>query len=254
MAATTYREVLASLGPTHHWRFDEPSGTPAADSVGAANGTYTNGPALNQAGLIPTGAAAKFTRASSQYVTVPDNADWKNLTSLSIVMIVSFGIVPVGAATFYHLMSHNTSTVDSAGEWKCGMNDQAGTGSNIRLWTQIFDGTSGVAAFQQASWNPVAGTRYLLGYVWTGTAWRFYLDGVQFGVDVARAGTIGGTDTSPLNIGCSNGATPGEFFDGTIDEPAFWKNRVLTAQEMANLAAALDNVPVPDVAMAPMTH
>lgn len=85
--ATLTEEILAD-SPVGYWKLDETSGTTAADSSGNGhNGTYTNGPLLNQPGFTNGGAdpAVDFSGSGLARVAVP--ADALGLSSVFTVEI-----------------------------------------------------------------------------------------------------------------------------------------------------------------------
>jgi hypothetical protein len=225
----TYREVVAALSPNHYWYLDETVGTNANDEIGTSDGTYANTPTLGQPGLIAEGTSVAFARASSEGVTVPNHADWDNATSLSWAMVIKFASLP-SAGQYYEPISH---VAGGTGEWYVEIRNDSGRD----ITWGFFDLSTGGAA----SWTPSTATRYHLGAVWTGSVVRFYVDGAQQGSDITRTGTMG-DGTGTLTIG-SYGASA-DYFDGTIDEVAFWKNTALTAGNFSDMAAAMDNSPV----------
>lgn len=71
---STYSQWTMVNQPLAYWRLDETSGTVATDQTGRNNGTYINGPTLNQTPGALTGggdtdACVSFVAASSQYVS-----------------------------------------------------------------------------------------------------------------------------------------------------------------------------------------
>jgi Concanavalin A-like lectin/glucanases superfamily len=71
----SYKDTVLDSAPVSYWRLGEGAGTSAADSQGSNTGTFTNSPALAQAGGLAadTDTAVKFD-AVSDYVTVPNSA------------------------------------------------------------------------------------------------------------------------------------------------------------------------------------
>lgn len=70
--------ILATSGLVAYWPLDEASGTTANDAVGSNDGTLQNTPTLGVA-ITPITAGdvgMTFASASSEHVTVPDNAAW----------------------------------------------------------------------------------------------------------------------------------------------------------------------------------
>jgi hypothetical protein len=109
--------VLALPGLVGYWRLDELAGILAADSAGANDGTYTNGPTLGVAGSL-TGArsrdagnpAAGFQAASHQQVVVPDDASLDLGDTFTLLALVKpyeagmgtvRGIIAKGVGAYY---------------------------------------------------------------------------------------------------------------------------------------------------------
>jgi hypothetical protein len=82
-AALTYQDEVLADNPVRYFRFEETSGTVAATATTAGdqlntNGVYQNFPALGVPTLVPSATgefAAHFTRAQTNYVTVPNGGD-----------------------------------------------------------------------------------------------------------------------------------------------------------------------------------
>jgi hypothetical protein len=224
---STYREILAALSPTHYWHFDETSGTTADDAVGSADGTYQGSPTLGATGLIAEGNAATF--AGNKNVTVADDADFKNFTSISIAFVMNLsGSMSAGSGFMTH---HETQPETTAGSWY------------FSYWSSwlFFGGGNGTAnqeIAQAASFN--TGQRYHVGMVYTGSVVRFYVDGAQVGPDQAISGVGGNVSTATVRLA---GENPLGWFPGTMDELAYWKNTALTSANFTAMAGSLDNAP-----------
>ncbi len=85
----TYPSVVMADKPISYYRFEETSGTTAADSANGNNGTYRNGIALNQSGLPALGKAVRLD-GIDDHVATPNLANgdftleaWINTTSNS---------------------------------------------------------------------------------------------------------------------------------------------------------------------------
>jgi hypothetical protein len=232
----SFREVLTTLSPTHHWPLDETGGTNAEDVIGTSDGTYTGSPTLGVTGLIAEGTAVDFERGSNQYVAVPDHADWDNFTSMSAIMVVKFESAP-GSFNWYGGLAHTGGALTTAGQWRWYFYNDG----TLRIGYQ-YHATSEQTEF--VAWTPTAGTRYLVGVTHdTGPQeCKFYVNGAQQGATQTTTGSIGSTSTNGLVIG-RMGDTDANHFDGVIDEVAYWKNTALTSTNMSDLNAALDNSP-----------
>ena len=75
---TVFTTNSVGAGALSHWPLDETAGVTAADVESAHDGTYTNGPTLNQVGACSnSGTAAYFGgEAAGQYVVVPHHDDY----------------------------------------------------------------------------------------------------------------------------------------------------------------------------------
>lgn len=87
----------ATTGLVGYWKFDESSGTAAADSSGNGNtGALVNGPAFTSAGKL---AGAITLNGSNQYVSVP-NASSLNLNHFTLASWINFATSPAGQNIF----------------------------------------------------------------------------------------------------------------------------------------------------------
>jgi hypothetical protein len=208
-------------GLISYWRLDESSGS-RADSHGG-NALAENGGVGSAAGKI--GSAADFDGAND-YLSRADNADLSTGNiDFTLQAWVQLGSKSAGRAIVSKLNSSGTSSEYTL------LYDSADDRFEFRITGNgvAWQGTVTANAFG----SPSAGTWYLL------HAWH---DSVNDEIGIAvNAGTpdtasyaSGGTDTaSPFNVG-SYGGGAGDFFDGLIDEVAFWK-RVLSGAERAEL-------------------
>lgn len=70
-----YRDEVLADSPSLYYRFDETSGTVAANEVsGALSGTYVNSPTLGVAGALTDGNRAVLLDKATDHITVADNA------------------------------------------------------------------------------------------------------------------------------------------------------------------------------------
>jgi Concanavalin A-like lectin/glucanases superfamily len=209
LAPPPYAQTIRADGPVSYWRFDEASGTKAADQIGVNSGTYSGRYALGVPGAI-AGDAAVALNGSSGYVSVPDSASlhtgntftieaWVKLASLGL----NHGIAGKGTYAFYV----NTS------------NRLVLTLSNVGV---IATATSAIA--DTTHWHYVVATK-------SGAAAHLYLDGADVTGPVTNR-TI--TNASvPLRIGSAVG-----WLDGAIDEVAIYAKALTAAQVHSHYVAA----------------
>lgn len=76
----SYPDVIALDSPLAYWRFNETSGTAAADSSGnARNGTYAGGAYLNEPGLVTGSPSVAFDGADGRMTVA--HGSWLDLTT-----------------------------------------------------------------------------------------------------------------------------------------------------------------------------
>lgn len=228
----------AATGLVGHWRFDEGSGTTAADSSGFGD-TGTLGVAAqwvtgHRLGAISfDGADAKVDVPATSVLepqTVTVDAWVKSSGSPGpFKYIIAKGATGCLAASF-------GLYTGPAGGLQFYVSDGAGTS-----YTRSPD--AGTAVWDGA-WHHVAGT-------FDGAAVHVFVDDVEVGTGTPRTTPTDYNvlDTRDLLIG-SYGGCGGLGFTGSIDEPKVW-NRALTAQEIKasggydfqGFFAPVDNLP-----------
>lgn len=190
---SSYDTEVASDSPASRYKFDETSGTVAADSVGGVNGAYVNSPNLDQPGVpnITNSRAVQHVASSSDDTTIPITIGanvnysfeiWVKSTELTAVFVRD------------HTTNGGTILVLASGSaWTLRM---SGLVINTRARVEhVFDG----------QWHCIGVSR-------NGNVGRIYLDGVCIG-----QGTAGTTALiSPLHM-VKNG-TNNNYKDATIDD------------------------------------
>lgn len=228
---STWTEVVTSLSPTAWWRLGEASGTVAVDEIGAVNGTYTNSPTLGVAGMTPDGdTAVTFSSASTQYVSVPDNAIW-DLGTADFSFVVGFSCSSWPATRQYLLLRGNGA---GTGDW--GFYPYEGTTDDFRL----------VIVNTQYTFNDTlasyAGSGFhLLGVSVDRTAnATLYIDGVSYDtVDISVQSTTSLSSGTRVFGIAANAHDVANSLNGTVDEVILFGGTLLTAEQHADLAAAL---------------
>ena len=227
-ARTNYAQAIIGDGPLAYWRLDETAGTNAADSAGHStgpyDGTYVDGPTLNQSGVMNDGsgnASVEFD-GSNHYVQVDDIAD--GLAGTTTVTIEVW-IYPdsLGRAVF----TINRDFPAETGDNVYGLhakNDGALT------WADRNDNhTSPSGLISVSTPHHVVGTRDGSNIV------RLYIDGVLVSSHSTAGTTAGAADVAQIGMDWDDlGGTPTEtqHWDGKSDEVAVY-DRILTGQEIA---------------------
>jgi hypothetical protein len=228
-----YSSAVLQTGPVGYWRFNETSGTTAANigSLGATvNATYQGSPTLGTAGPRPptylgfeANNNAPTLNGTTARIQVPDNAGF------------DFGTGPYSIALWF-----NPANVTVRGDlftYKVGGNDYGihmgsqGAGT-VSVYHNGFIGTGGTLANNQ--WYFLVVTRGAGGTV------NAYLNGAVI---------VSGTDNGDMSIAQDlvfgsninpTPATPSFLFTGLLDEPAIW-NRGLSAAEVQTLYQTATN-------------
>jgi hypothetical protein len=200
-----------------HWELGEASGT-RADSSGNANTLTDNNTVTQAVGIV--GSAAQFTAASSEYLSIADNASlsmgdidftiaaWARWDTLSGTMIlVSKGNANVGGqAMEYQLYSSGTSLIFSVGNGSTTTTVTWGTTLATNTWYAII-------AWHDATANTI--------------------NVVANGGTVASAAWTGGSHNSTYEFCLGRWANyNGGYFNGRLDQVDVAK-RVWTSAERA---------------------
>src|SRR3989344_5748408 len=210
-----------TTGLVGHWKFDEISGTTAADSSGNNNtGTLTNG---------PTWATGKINNALS----FDGTDDYINLGNMNVsgsgITIAAW----VKADTFSssldtRFISKANSTSEQGHYWMLGQTNSGGDKLRFRLKaggsTQTLIASSG---------NLPTGTWFHAIATYDGTTMRLYKDGIEVGSS-AKSGTINTDTTIPANIGRNPDGS--NHIDGTMDDVRIY-NRALSTSDIQALYA-----------------
>lgn len=236
---------------TAYWKLDESSGN-ASDSVGS-NTLTNNNTATYTTGKINNGIT--LARASTQYLSVADNAAFKFTTDFSVSVWLKVGTAPTAGQQMIIIGkdangANNTRSYDIAYE---------NSGGTKRFVAYIFGtGYSYPSNYESRSQNYDLGTGtwHLFNFTFTAansaaTQMAFYIDGVLVGngTHLDGSGTSSVQDsTSALQIGYESfqGA-----FDGMMDEFGLW-SRALTAGEVTALYNNNNALAYPLTALGPI--
>lgn len=203
--ADAYGAAVYNDDPDLYWRFNESTGTTAADSGRSLNdGTYRSGVTLGQSGAIPGNAAARFDGSNDVVYsngmfsnpTVFSVEAWFNTTSTAGGKIIGFGNAQNGESNNYdrHVYMLNNGRV-VFGVW---------TGQANTIETPV--------SFNDGQWHHVVASQ-------SGNGMKLYIDGELQGTNPQTANQqydgywrVGGDSTW-------GGA---QYFNGSIDEAAVY--------------------------------
>lgn len=212
-----------------HWRFDETSGSTAADSSGnGRTGTIVGGVTLGAAGQV--GTCFDFD-GSTGYVSVADHADLDITGGVTIAAwikpnagAVTSGVINKRAGSGGVNGSGYEMLITSAGLLRI----ETGDGVNLHNTT-----SPAAVTRDGATWTFCVVT-------WAASGTAVFINGVQ--VAIGSGGAQIGTNAATLYLGARAGAT--NPFSGSIDNPMVL-DRPLTATEVAWLyqaGAAMHNL------------
>ena len=220
--ASGYSQVVLSDNPASYWRLDEVAGTTAADSAGAINGTYTNGPALNQtSGVRDAGTAVRFD-GTNDYITMGDNYDFAGTVAYSLELWVN----PTAANSNWRRIISKDRYVSSSdrGGWNLTLAAASDPIPNKVAFGRYDGGSGSTAVNSTIGLQP--GTWYHLVVTYTGTQLRLYVNGTQHGLSSSIVSVE--DHTTPMRVG-NRPVT--DHFGGTLDEIAIY-GYALSAQQV----------------------
>ena len=223
----------ADSGLVGWWRFDEGSGTAAADSSGNGNTGTLQGPEWIAPGWNDKGYCLEFLFAD----------DESDLVDLGTMDVVGAGITITAWMNPHTFSQHdarvisksNTAATANGHWWMLGTNNEVN--ARFRLKTNESDttltliDTAGVIVAQE--WQFIAAR-------WDGTTAYTYVNGVETG-SAAKGGTAVATDSAvPAAIGNQPANDPDgqRAWDGLIDDVRIY-DRALTMEELSEVMAGV---------------
>ncbi len=214
--ALTLPEIQALVGVVGHWKFDEASGTVAADSTNTGNaGTHVGSPAVGQSGIVD---AAVIFDGVNDYTSVPESASLVASDSVAF----SAWIRPTASANSDRMI------LNKEGEYEVALT----TAGEIK-WA-IANTSPGWAWHLTGVFVPDEKWSHLV-VTYDGAEAKTYLNGLLVET-YAASGTIG--DAHPtlneLRIGGRSNSPSGKYFSGKIDDVHVF-TRAVSATEAANL-------------------
>ncbi len=216
-----------------HYKFDETSGTVAADSSGNNNpGTLQNGPTWTTGGKLN---GALNLDGSNDRVTVADSTSL-HFTSNRITLAA--WVMADTVTQSWTTVIQRSRTGLNWMDWQIYARASDAPTPNRPVCRFDFDGDSVVDTNEQVQGDIIlaANTWYHLACTYDGSALRFYIDGTLRGTTTSANQSIVNS-TRPIWIG-GNEAW-GEYFDGQIDDTRIY-NRALS---QAEIQAAMNPVP-----------
>ncbi len=213
-------EVSRFYGLVGHWKLDETSGTVAVDATSFENdGTYTNGPLLNQSGTID--GAVQFD-GTDDFVDLPD-MDYDYSGGISVAFWVKPRVVQTNFVPFFAL-SNGTFNDDI---W-IGWDDDEG--AEIFL-SETVGGTPFIALVDSTLLSIGAWQHYAVTIDSAGDA-KIYRNGA-----LSASGNIGLPRSVPRTQNMIADSAWSSFyppFDGTMDDVRLY-NRTICSEEVQNL-------------------
>lgn len=214
-----------------YWSFNgqDISGTTAFDRSGAKNnGTLVNTPTRSIGKL---GQGLGFASASTQYVNVGSDASIDDFINLSACAWVK----PNSSLTTYgDIIAKFTNAIDG---WQMALDFTTLTSLRLSFY-RVFDGSDGhwltSSAISYNQWSHVCVTYNNSS---ASNDPLFYVNGsaVSSTENTTPTGTASADAGGDAYIGAyNNGGTPGELFNGSLDEVRLY-NRILTDTEIAAL-------------------
>lgn len=219
-----YSNLMIAQGATHHWSFDELSGTSASDTIGVANLTSIDlmsreTPAVVKSCLLY--AASKYAYQDSnttmQFIeTQPFSFSYIFKNTLALTSGNARGIISrrnnaTTARNFSAFLFYNNPNVQGA--------LTIDFGDNQARWNTTFKPVVGTWYHNAVTWDPSTSSAQL------------YVNGA-FSQSSSLAPTQGGA-TANFRIGALGGGENGQNFVGPIDEVAVFKNKLLSVDEIA---------------------
>lgn len=217
----TYGAAVIADSPRLYWRLGETSGTVAQDSSGGGStGSIVGGPVLGRPGAIANPNTAILFDGGGKYITSNDSFEnptvyteeaWFKTTSASGGKVMGFGCTFLSPSNCYD------RHIYLQGDGKVVFGTYTGTTNTITSDESYNDG----------AWHHVAATQSSAGL-------RLYLDGELVGT---HAATGAEAYTGYLHVGGDNTWGSDPWFDGEIDEVAFYLHALSETRIAAHYAA-----------------
>jgi hypothetical protein len=231
-------EVLAD-SPLAYYRLGEASGTTMTDSSGnGRDGTYPDAPTLGVSGLLTGDAdtAANF-NGTSDYGNIADAA-WLEVTTIT----VEAWIKPDQVSALVDVVSHDGGNETNGRMWI--LRTTTGGKAEFVVWTAADQSSARVIT---GTTTLVVGSTYHLAGTYDGTTARLYVNGAQES-SLAVSGVLRVDSSRATKVG-RNESNADRFFDGVIDELAFYSG-ALSSTRIADHYTAGTVGPGPELSLA----
>ena len=234
LVVNAYADEVMADGPIAWWRFDETTGTVAADSAGTFTGTYMNSPTLRAP--APTGVGVLFDPTQQEGVSVDDDPalSFNNTAGMTLEAIFKIDSA-AGTAERREIFRKGSTGSDGAQDYEYLL--RANSGSNtmrFAMYRQTGD--------TELALDTPAVTTDVFHHVvatWDGATARIYIDGVEAASQTETVGPRRSINPSALGIGQDVGSKgPREWFPGVIAEPAVYNKGLSAARVLAHAQAA----------------
>jgi len=220
----TYSSEVLADSPGLFLRLGEASGTTAEDDSGNnRDGSYVASPTLGVTGALTADANTAVTlNGTTQYVEIA-NAAWQNTSALTVEAWIK-----TTGTSVYSVWDRDSST-GTQRVFNFNVNETAGKLRFYRLYNAagsfVADSVTSTRNVNDGLWHHVAIT-------YDGTTCVMYIDGVVEKT-ATMSGGIRSTSTTPLRVGAKSITTPSQFFNGSMDEAAYYTS-ALTAERIAH--------------------
>lgn len=231
--ASPYVSAVMADNPISYWRLGETSGTDAVDAAFArVNGVYTNGPTLNQTGLLigDSDKAVSFD-GSNDSVVMSGAAALQVTTAFTLEAWIKVASGEVIFGPVLVNLYDGSSVRFQLGSWD-------GSVHTLKPSVGFYNGSWHVA---KASSNiSVNAVHHIVG-TWDGTTLKIYVDGTQAGTDTPGS-SINNANTSGYSIGARwDSSGDNAHFKGVIDEVAVYGTDIGSTRIAAHYAVGTTN-------------
>ena len=220
---TVHGALITSL--VSYWKLDEASGN-RADAQGSNTLTDTN-TVLSATGIINLGG--DFESATSEYLTIADNASLSITGDLSFSTWVKFESLPASGGNMTFTGKWQETNNNS---WIFGLYNNAGT----LVWRQNMQNSADVSSAKNLNTSTLStATWYHIVFVYTASAGtvQVYLNGVSEGTSTGHVTNIKDS-TASFELGTNIPGLGGSYLDGSMDEFGLW-SKALTSTEVTEL-------------------
>jgi hypothetical protein len=204
--SSVYSDVILSDQPASYWKLDEAAGTTATDAMGAANGTYTNGPVINQTSGVKNADKAVSFDGVNDYVTFGDVYD-------------ETGVAPFSMELWLKPTTANQSTyrvILSKWSGGAGWALQIDPSTNRLEFARYAGGVNGQSVYSAGAVSFTTWSHVVVTY--DGSTLKLYVNGTQ---DDSRSATHSLPNSAQATT-LGGDPTAGQYLPGLLDEVAIY--------------------------------